>query len=270
MIKRSLFTYRASIRAAKYLTIIYSYFIICANAKCWRRKIFHAVIKFASDYYIWEVRNKNLIFSILSVPELLAAVNNLPCKPFLFFIWKVWFVTVKQSKEQHHKIPCLNGKWEHISQRPDQVTVEKKERRKKKEEQALLDFVWMTPMFSAVPENELWSQWETLTVPTTHMALTFVFVLFFYSAFDICFYLIMKKIVEWAWGKKIQTEKIWGMKFIADIWKATATTTAQKQSVVGWWQMGDLKYCYLNYYHYYYCMNLKKENAYIHMYVVWL
>lgn len=30
-----------------------------------------------------------------------------------------------------------------------------KEREKKKEQQALLDFVWMTPMFSAVPENEL-------------------------------------------------------------------------------------------------------------------
>lgn len=32
---------------------------------------------------------------------------------------------------------------------------EKERERKKTEQQALLDFVWMTPMFSAVPENEL-------------------------------------------------------------------------------------------------------------------
>lgn len=32
-----------------------------------------------------------------------------------------------------------------------------KKKKKKTEQQALLDFVWMTLMFSAVPENELWS-----------------------------------------------------------------------------------------------------------------
>lgn len=32
----------------------------------------------------------------------------------------------------------------------------------------MLDFVWMTPMYSAVPENELWLHWETLTVHYPH------------------------------------------------------------------------------------------------------
>lgn len=50
-----------------------------------------------------------------------------------------------------------------------------KKKKEKTEQQALWDFVWMTPMSSAVPENELWSQWENLTVPTTHMALVSLF-----------------------------------------------------------------------------------------------
>lgn len=47
-------------------------------------------------------------------------------------------------------------------ERPDQVTDKKKTEKIK--QRALLDFVWMTHMYSAVPENELWSQWESLTV----------------------------------------------------------------------------------------------------------
>lgn len=34
----------------------------------------------------------------------------------------------------------------------------REKKKKKTEQQALLDFVWMTLMFSAVPENELWSR----------------------------------------------------------------------------------------------------------------
>lgn len=151
--------------------------------------LFRIVSAFKWPLNLGGTEQKNSYSALESLP----AVNNLSSKPF-FFIWKVWFVTVKQSKEQHHKIPCLNGKWEYISQRPDQVTVGgKREREKKKEQQALLDFVWMTPMFSAVPENELWSQWETLTVPTTHMVALTLFC-FFYSAFDVCLYLVMNKI----------------------------------------------------------------------------
>lgn len=71
---------------------------------------------FSLDGEVWKTKLL-LIHSMLSAIDLLPAVNIHPCIGHsLLSNWKVWFVTVKRSTEEHHDIPCLKWQmWGHLS-----------------------------------------------------------------------------------------------------------------------------------------------------------